>query len=378
MRPLHLLAVLAPALAGLPACDAGAETGGGLVVLNDDPVDPRRPHFFDLGELEHGTRTELPVLLENRDPVPVTIEHVDPACQCTSVKRLRLVDEEGRVLREGDVERDGRMLTVPSGGRTELLLGVNTLSVRPNRDRLAILRVVSDSVTTPFLTLEVHLRSHKPFSVTPRSLQLGAIPQSHGGSKQVRILTGVPDSGARVAGVRETTGGVEATLDHHVDGAEPVWVLTARVPPLKPKGGLREKVVLDTVEADGEEGTLEVDVWAQVVDDVGFDRPTPFFPPVREGETSTLELDLVARVPGMRVRLEDVRVSGPAAEHVSATFRPAEGYYVDDDRRCERWTLELEAGPGLPPGRFEAELVALLDDDQWPEVRTTLAGHVGE
>ena len=44
--------------------------------------------------------------------------------------------------------------------------------------------------------------------------------------------------------------------------------------------------------------------------------------------------------------------------------------------RCERWTLQLIAAGGLPSGKFEAELVVLIDDDQYPIVRTTLRGMV--
>ena len=134
--------------------------------------------------------------------------------------------------------------------------------------------------------------------------------------------------------------------------------------------------MLRTTDDAGDEGELSIDVWAQVVDDVGFAQRNPHFGVLALGETGTLPLILVARVPGMRVRLEDVRLEGPAASHLTVTFQPEVGAYLDDDGSCQRWEVRVVADGALPAGAFEAELIALLDDDQHPQARTTLRGMV--
>ncbi len=379
MRPSALLLSLPLCLTACdPARDLAPVTDNesGLVIDNEDPADPARPHYFNIGMLEHGTRSELPVYLVNRAAEEVTIQHVDPACMCTCAKRIRLVDEAGTILEEGDVKRRGNVLTVPPGGRVQLLIGVNTRSVVANTKKLAIMRVVSDHPENPYLTIEVHLETNRAFMVTPASIRLGEIPQGYGGSAQTSIMTGKRGGGERLMDVKSTTGDIETNLDYLFVNGEHTWTLTATVPPLKPMGALREKVVLRTLLEDGEEDTLEIDVWAQVVDDVGFDRSNPHFGALNFGETRTLNLDLVARVPGMRVRMEGVELTGPASDHLTVTWSPKYGEYVDDDGAAERWTLKIVTHAELPSGRFEADLVALLADDQVPEVRTKLNGFV--
>jgi len=367
-------------LAALPvACDGPTSehpSPRGLVIQNDHPDDPSRPHFFDFGVLEHGSRREQAIRFLNTDPAPVTITEASPACACTSAKRLRLIGEDGSVLEEGNLERRGAMLTVPPGGLAELLLGVNTKSVLPNKEKLAILRLQTDSLNSPFITLEVHLATTRPFLVSPSSIQIGQVPYSHGGAQQCEVMTSSKGADERVLGISSASDGLEATLDYVFVNDEHVWTVTARTLPLLPKGPIRGQVVLDTALETGERGTLRIDVWAQVVDDVGFDRPNPHFGRLRPGETRTLPLQLVARVPGMRVQVEDVVLRGPAAEHLSVRFGPKEGTYVDETGLSELWSVDVVAAGTLPPGRFEVELIALLTDDQVSEVRTKVQGVV--
>lgn len=374
--PAPALLVTLPLVALPLACGGSPEEPRGLVIQNEDPDDPARPHFFDFGELEHGSQREQAIRFLNTDPTPVTITEASPACACTSAKRLRLVDPGGAVLEEGDLERRGAMLTIPPGGVAELLLGVNTKSVLPNKEKLAILRLQTDSLNSPFITLEVHLATTRPFLVSPPSIQVGQVPFSHGGAQQCEVMTSRKGAEERVLGIRSTSGGIEASLDYVFINAEHVWTVTARTLPLQPKGPVRGQVVLDTSLENGERGTLEIDVWAQVVDDVGFDRPNPHFGRLRAGETRTLPLQLVARAPGLRIQVEDVVLRGSAAEHLSVQFQPQEGAYVDDEGLCELWSVDVVAGEGLPPGRFEVELIALLTDEQFPEVTTQVQGVV--
>jgi hypothetical protein len=374
-RPLLALLLLGLPLIATAGCGAGP-TAAGLVIQDPNPADPTRPHFFNLGVLEHGTRLEVPILLVNTDPDPLRIKRADGACACTTPKRIRLVDGADQVLVEGDMRfRDGYILEVPPGGRVQLVVGVNTKSMLPNQEKLAVLRLTTDSVHSPFMTFEFHLASKRPFLITPPSIQLGRIPQGYGGSGRCEIMTAKPGTEERIIDVLEATGGLEAGLEYLFINGEHVWTLTATVPPLHDQGPLKEKVVLRTVDDGGNDDRLELDVWAQVVDDVGFDTPNPFLNLVG-GEAGSLTLELVARVPGMRVRMTSALLTGPAAEHISATFRPKEGTYLDDDGSCQRWTIDLTTDGALPPGTFEGELVVQLTDRQWPEVRTKVRGFV--
>lgn len=384
--PLDRMRILPLALLALPltACgDAGRVGPGqgstgtlGLVIQNPDPVDPARPHFFDLGEMDHGSRQELPIYFENTGKEPITILEADPACACTSAKRIRTVNAEGAILQVGDVKRRGDILTVPAGGRMELLLGINTKTLSPNRDKLAILRLRTDSASTPWITLELHLSTTLPFLLTPASIQLGLVPQSHGGSGQCRIMTGTAGAEGRVLGIRSSSDSVEAHLDYLFVNEEHVWTLTARLLPLQPMGPARSQVILETVEEGGEEGTLSVDVWAQVVDDVGLDRANPHFGVVPIGQSRKLSLDLTARVPGSRTLIREVLLTGPAAEHLTVSWKPKESAYVDEDGHSQRWSITMVTDKDLPPGRFEADLLVTLADEQNPEVRATVQGVV--
>ena len=222
----------------------------------------------------------------------------------------------------------------------------------------------------------MHLATTRPFLGSPSSIQIGQVPYSHGGAQQCEVMTSSKGADERVLGISSASDGLEATLDYVFVNDEHVWTVTARTLPLLPKGPIRGQVVLDTALETGERGTLRIDVWAQVVDDVGFDRPNPHFGRLRPGETRTLPLQLVARVPGMRVQVEDVVLRGPAAEHLSVRFGPKEGTYVDETGLSELWSVDVVAAGTLPPGRFEVELIALLTDDQVSEVRTKVQGVV--
>jgi len=360
------------------AAACGPAQVGRLVIDNPDPDDPARPTFFDIGTLRHGTRTRLPVHFTNDGRGPVTLMHVDPACQCTVAERVRLVAQDGGILVEGDVRRDGNMLVVPAGGRMELVVGINTKSLLPNRDKLAVMRLRTSSPETPFITLEIHLMSESLFQVTPDALRLGEVPESYGGSARVEIMTGWPKSPARILEVVEATGAVQAQMTHvHVNG-EDIWALVASLSPGLPRGAVREKVVLATTdrEGHGDGGRLEITVWAMVGPDVGLSRRHLHFGVLPQGTSGTLELEVVARVPGLRLSVAGVEFGGPAAAHLSASFAPAPGRYVDVEGRCERWVLTLAADAALPPGPFQGTVTVLLDDEQYPCIEAPVAGRV--
>ena len=372
-RTPHLIPILALALA---ACDAGP--GGGLVVV--DPVYPDRPFYHDFGALRHGSRAEHRVRLRNLDREPVTFQFASPACTCTVPRALDLIDENGALIEEGDLERAGEILTVPPDGLCEFVLGVNTAMVRPNEHKLAIVRLGSTSRTTPYLTFEIHLVAEKLFTVKPADIRMGEIPRGYGGTAKATIMTGVARSDARLIDIVDTVAGddwdLTARLDHIFVNGEHVWTLVPTLSENLPLGPKHGKVVLSTTDAtgQGDAGRLEVDVWAQVVEDVLLLPRRPHFGVVPEGTEGTLRVALKALVPGTRVRVESARVQGPVAQHLSVAYGPAG--YVDDEGRAARWELVLTSDEELGTGIFKGRLVVDLDDEQYPVVETGFEGFV--
>lgn len=376
-RPvLHLTARVTLLILGLaPLFSACAEeTAGGLVVL--DPSNPARPFFHDMGTIPHGSRREWVVRMQNRDPVPVTIRSVNVPCACTRAKSVRLVDEQGKVLAEGDPESREMVLQVPAGGLFELVIGVYTASIRPNSEKLAMLNLVTTSKVTPFLAFELHVNPQKLFSVTPGEARLAEIPRGYGGSLKISIMTGLRGSEARLLEVLEASPGVEAELDHIFVNNEHVWGLTVRVLPNQPPGAFRGKVVLSASDAEdqGADRRLEVLVWAQIVEDVAITPLILNFGNLQLGVEGQLRTKVRALVPGARVKVLSAEVSGDVADHLSVEFSAAG--YVDSDGRSETWNVVLYADTEMPRGRFRGALTVRLDDEQYPVLEKAFQGFI--
>lgn len=356
------------------AAGCGDARGRGLVVVA--PAIPERPFFHDFGTLRHGTRTEHAVHLRNTDPEPVTILSADPACACTRARALRLVDGEGTLVEEGDLESRTGMLTVPPGGLVELVIGMNTASILPNQEKLAVMRVRTSSENTPFLTFEMHVLAEKLFTATPGEIRMGEIPTGSGGSARTNIMTGARDSLARIVEVLETTGAVTAELEEVFVNDEFVWGLTATFPPLLPLGPQHATIVLATTDAEGQGagGRFEIAVWASVVPDVVVLPHNLHFGALAPGEGGTLEATLRALVPGARVKVLEAQVEGPRADLFAIDYEP-QGY-VDDQGRSDRWALRVTSSPEMASGRFAGTLRLRLDDEQTPEVVEEFAGYV--
>lgn len=374
-RLLLGLALLGAACTAEDQATEGAGNSEGLVIVNDDPADPERLYFFDVGTLKHGERRKLNVDFRNAESDPVTFKQVDPACSCTSASKLLLIDAEGNTLEEGDLRRRGDMLTVPPGGMARLVVGVNTSSVVPNKQKLAIMRLQTTSKVTAFITLEIRVASKRPFTVNPDSIQLGHVPTAHGGSARVEVMTAHKGSDERVLDIQSTSAPFTAEMEYLFINEEHIWTVVATLPPGESLGPKAGEVVLETIDDQGNPDTLAIKVWAQVVHDVGFDRPDPHFGPVLPGEAKELVFELVARVPGLRVKVDDVSLVGENTDHLSVEFLPSPGY-VDDTGHSRRWTIKVLTTGEHPPGRFEAQLTAHLTDDQYPEIVTKIQGVV--
>jgi hypothetical protein len=339
-------------------------------------VNPARPYFHDFGTLEFGQEVERTFTFRNTDPVPVTVLSLHPACTCTRVRGMSTLPPDGGPAVKGDLEMLENIIRVEPGGTLDIVVVVNTKSIRPNSDSLNILRVRTDSKNTPFMTFELHVLAEKLFTLSPAELRLGDVPISHGGSKRLSILTGYPNSSAEVVEILETTGGIVATLQPTLAVSEVRWDLTATLPPLTDLGSRHETILLSTTDdaGEGDKGRLLVHVWARVVPDVVIRADPIHFGLVSAVEGGQAQAELRALVPGTRVRILETRFEGAGLGPLQCRFTPLG--YVDSEGRCDRWGLELLAPPGMAPGRFQGTLECLLDDEGSPRVSAALQGVV--
>ena len=364
--------VLLMLLAAFASCDSQPQLG--LVAQN--PVDAKRPYFHDFGTLEFGQEVQRTFTFLNTDPHPVTVLSLHPACTCTRVRSMSTVPAGGGPAIKGDLEMAENIIRVQPGGILDMVVAVNTKSIRPNSDSLNILRVRTDSKNTPFMTFELHVFAEKLFTLSPADLRLGDVPISHGGSKRLSILTGYPHSPAEVVAILEATGGIEATLQPTLAGSEMRWDLTATLPPLTELGIRHETILLSTTDdaGEGNAGRLLVHVWARVVPDVIIRADPIHFGLVSAAEGGQALAELQALVPGARVRILQARYEGAGLEPLQCEYAPLG--YVDSEGRCDRWSLRLLVPAGMAPGRFQGSLECLLDDEGSPSVSVSLQGVV--
>lgn len=360
------------ALVALGGCDSQPQLG--LVAQN--PADPARPYFHDFGTLEFGQEVERTFTFKNTDSVPVTVLSLHPACTCTRVRSMSTIPPGGGPAIKGDLEMAEDILRIEPGGTLDMVVAVNTRSIRPNSDSLNILRLRTDSKNTPFMTFELHVLAEKLFTLSPAELRLGDVPISHGGSKRLSILTGYPNSPAEIVGILETTGGIVATLQPTLAVSEVRWDLTATLPPLTELGARHETILLSTTDdvGEGDTGRLLVHVWARVVPDVVIRADPIHFGLVSAVEGGQAQAELRALVPGARVRVLEASFEGDGIGPLQCKFTPLG--YVDSEGRCDRWSLELLAPPGMAPGRFQGTLECLLDDESSARVSAALQGVV--
>ncbi len=399
-RPLFVVTVLALGLgacsqapsesAGDPASDpsaAAAEHGhdhgspadpsGGLWFAGD--TDERHMighHSF--GEVRVGRILVHTFLLENRDAAPIAIQSVQAACHCTRVARLVAVTPEGQEI-EGDPLAEGDLVRVPPGARLELEVRMDTALLQvPERERVSILRVRTDSEVTPFLNLELHVKPLQLFRVNPVQVELGEIPV-HGGKTEVtRIFKSDRASPARVVGVASAPEGIAVELSEGSSPSGPMWTLTMTVPPGWRRGVLQEQVHIETTDAEGEpdpsgDWNLTVNLIGSVVDDVRLYPPTLNLRQVEADEPWRVEGMLRALIPGARMRIVEAQLEGDIAQYGRIE---SEVLDADASERGTVWRVVVSGDGGLPPGRLDGRLRLTLDDSQTPEVSASITGWV--
>lgn len=351
----------APAVTTAPSTETApvAVGGGQLEVI--DPQNPLRPHFRDFGEVPFGIEERFVTTFRNVGDEPLRILSAQAACGCTRVVDALVTPPGGGDEVAPERIGDPALAVVPVGGTVELAIQLITTYSAPNKDKLALVRITTDSALEPYITLEIRFFPSRPFDLAPATAKLLNVPTSHGGEERVKLLVSYPGSPARIHDVVSAPEGLEAELVTETAAGEFVWYVDVRVPPLTPPTALRGDIVLRTTDASGagEDGRLEIPVVVQVVPDVVLGVPVVAFGRVVRASGRTLETRLSALVPGARIKVLDARLEGEGATGIRLDVVPVE---PDGDGRAKVWSVTAEVPAGHPTGGVTGEVVFDLDE----------------
>jgi hypothetical protein len=349
-----------------------AVESGALVVVN--PVGDR-PTYFDLGRIPYGRKAEHVFRVRNDESGAVTVHDLLPSCGCASAKIS--VPGVGGVVVAGDATNHEALIRIPPGATADLTVTIDTEHVQVvNQDKLAQVRMRSDSKSAPFLTFEVHLIAERAMLAVPAEIELGQTPRSAGKSGRADVSADRKGSRARILGVESVEGPFTATADETDVGGTPVWVVVANAKPDLPVGPVSGKVILSV---SGEDGTgkgqpFQIPVRAQISEDVVAMPPVFLFGAFERAKGATKESELVALVPGERVRAIGMNVfgaQGGVPSEVAAEVTPVE---PDADGRAEKWKIVLKASEKMPEGPFSGTLVIALDHPRVKAIRMAFSG----
>jgi hypothetical protein len=359
----------------LCACDrrpAPAGAGKGLVILN--PVGDR-PTYFDLGRVPRGAKAEHVFRIRNDDPRPVTVKDLLASCGC-AVPRISYRAADGALV-PGNPDNRETVITLPPGAVADLAVSIDTERVEVmNIDKLAQVRVRSDSKTTPYVTLELHLVVERLMRAVPAAIELGQTPQSAGKSGRTDVAVDVPGCRARVIGVESVEGPFTATVDEAEVAGVATWIVVANARPGIPLGPVAGKVVLSVTGADGTGvgRPFSVTVTAQIAPDVVLRPPVLLFGSFERGKPAKIEAQLVALVPGERVLVRSATVTGTpesAAREIAAEVTPID---PGEDGRAQSWMVVLRSSEKLRDSTFSGELTLQIDHPRVPSIRAVFSG----
>ena len=367
------------ALAGILACALLLQAGScrragpeGLVVVN--PVGDR-PTFFDFGRVPYGPPVEHVFKVRNDGPSPVTIRDVLPSCGCTAA-RISYVAKDGSLVL-GDASSREHVITLPSGAVADLSVKIDTTRVeRMNFDKLTQVRLRSDSGATPYLTFENHLLVARAMIAVPAAIDLGPTPRSAGKSGRADVMPDDLKTSYRVLGVETVEGPFTATLDATTVANVPTWIVVASAKPGLPFGPVSGAVYL-TVSGEGGDGTspsFKIPVSAQIVEDVVARPPVLSFGAIARGTAAEAAGEIVALVPGERVRVTGTKVVAQPESVAAILHAEMEPVAPDADGRATSWKVRLHIDASLAEPQMSGTLVIALDHPIVAAVRVPFSG----
>jgi len=328
----------------------------GIVIL--DP-NPQRPNFWDFDRVSYGDRPVHVFRLKNLDPATVTFRSMQPSCGCT----LPTLRSAGQPLVRGLMGADSPPFRLAPGAEAELEIAIDTTLVEHmNQDKLVTVRLVCDSVNTPYLAVEAHLKVMREFYGAPASIDLGEIPQGYDKRASARIATDPPDAKAVILGVERIEGPFQASVDEEKIGERNSWIVAVDANVDAPLGFVRGKLVLKTSGSDGT-GTgrpFEMPLSGNVVPPI-VARPGQ----LRLGQgTDSALIAVECLVPGEKVEILAVRFEGPGPE-CAADLTPVN----PDGNRAAKWQVVLRLVSKNPGGAVTRTAVFELDDPKLPVLR---------
>ena len=373
MRARFLLLALAVGLGA--GCDRGGElpAGAGLIVLN--PVGDRP--FFDFGRVPYGQKLEHAFQVRNDGPAPVKVKDLLASCGCATPRISYVGPDGGRV--EGTSGKSGPVITLPVGATAEVVVHIDTEAVQVmNVDKLASVRMRSDSIATPYLTFELHLVVERVMRAVPSMIALGQSPQGVPRSGRTDVTRDLPGSQARVTGIASIEGPFTATLDETEIAGMPVWIVVATAKEGLPIGPASGKVFLAVTGEDGrgEGATFSIPVSAQISPEVVLRPPVLAFGTIAKGTAARVEAELVTLVPGERVKVTAFEMSTTpegAAKWIAVEATPVDPV---EDGSATKWTIVLQSWPKLEDPLFSGTIVLRTDHPKVREVRAPFTGAV--
>ena len=340
-------------------------TRGGLAVR--DPHHAAHPGWRDLGIIPLGQVETHVIELENREGRPLTIQNLRAGCAC-AVPSIAYTTEQGERV-TGDVRSSERVLTLPAGAVAELTIQVDSRRAPvKNSQKLVSVRLVSDSASDPYLTIELQFTVESHFTVAPERLDLGEVAEH-----------GTAEGATRILALDELTlsepppapAGFEVWLEESFYLGQTGWDLHARVVPPIPLGYGEHRLTLATRHPDGSAGPpLEVPLTATGVPDTEIEPARLLLRPMEPaGDAAGVfqaEVVVHSNLAGQRFTLSRSALDGPAAAALEVELLPKD---PDLAGRSSSWTVRLTSTAELPPGPLEGTLTLATDDPALPELR---------
>ncbi len=355
------LVILAPAV----PTDAGPATGPAV----------ERPYYHSFGEVRDGSVVSHVFRLENRDPGPVTIQRIKPACGCT-VPRVRYVAADGQVVQGRAVSDEvDAVLTIPPGRVAEVEIEVDTREMTTkNAHKTLTTLITTDSPASYYITLETHVYVQKLFDLVPNGIDFGRVPVSGERSGTCDVVQAF-GSDLEVVEVVSSPPGVEVALLRDDQLGRPLWRVEARLTPQidAPLGRWTGELVLSTRNGLGEpDDDLVLGLQADRVEDL-IVRPLRLVFVARDSE-SVGQVEVASLLAGHRFGITGARFVQPEHEALFAfAYEPAEPALRG---AAAVWNVRLWARePAAVTELVRGELELALDDPQHPSVRVAFVVH---
>ena len=371
-----------------PAAEGEVVAGEGLVILPDPEAEatvepgsaPYRPYYHSFGTVREGRVVDHTFLLENRDPNPVAIHRIKPACGCV-VPSVRYREEDGTVVegrRQTLLKPDEDLIVIPPGAVCELLIRIESdKSATKNAHKTLTTLVTTDSPNSRYLQLETHIFVQKRFDLIPNGIDFGRVPLSGASTKSCEIVQAV-GSDQEIVELVSHPEGVDVSLEFQGGFARGLWRLTAQLQPglASQTGRWTDEIVFSVIDGEGEpDEPLVLGVQADFSPDI-VNVPARLVFVARDG-TSNGRVEVRSLLPGHRFGVREVVFADAAhAELFEASFEPVEGQTAP---RASSWLLTVRpratSGALALSGVQRGELILSLDDPQYPEVRVIYVIH---